>query len=238
MPLLRRSWLAGTATVLAHAASPRIVQAGAADDFLTAALHHTRALRSGALDAKGWHAAIAGLAPTVDVDALRRRPEVSAIATLDAPDRGAATRVLALHEAGDGGPPIRVKLFALRRDRALVPHGHRGMVSLHLVLEGRVHGLHYDRVHDDLDHVLLRPAADVRHHPGDVSTMSATHRNVHWFRAQNGPALILGISAALGSGAPERTFLDPLLAERFAGDLLRAPKLSAAEARARYGKTT
>ena len=52
------------------------------------------------------------------------------------------------------------QLFALQKDRSVVPHGHDNMATAFLVLDGAFHGRHYDRLEDDKTHMILRPTID------------------------------------------------------------------------------
>ena len=52
------------------------------------------------------------------------------------------------------------QIFAMRKGRSVVPHGHDNMCTGFIVLRGDFSGRHYDRVEDDKDHYLIRPTID------------------------------------------------------------------------------
>ena len=41
------------------------------------------------------------------------------------------------------------QIFALKKDRSVVPHGHNNMATAFLILKGDLHGRHYDRIRDE-----------------------------------------------------------------------------------------
>ena len=41
------------------------------------------------------------------------------------------------------------QIFALKKDRSVVPHGHNNMATAFLILKGDLHGRHYDRLKDE-----------------------------------------------------------------------------------------
>src|SRR6185369_2439827 len=49
------------------------------------------------------------------------------------------------------------QIFALKKGRSVVPHGHNNMATAFLILKGDLRGRHYDRVQDETDHILIRP---------------------------------------------------------------------------------
>jgi hypothetical protein len=44
---------------------------------------------------------------------------------------------------------VITSVFGLRQGRAIVPHGHHNMASIHLVLTGKFHVRHFERVRDE-----------------------------------------------------------------------------------------
>ena len=44
------------------------------------------------------------------------------------------------------------QIFALKKDRSVVPHGHNNMATAFLILKGDLHGRHYDRLKDEPEH--------------------------------------------------------------------------------------
>ncbi|RKH54593.1 hypothetical protein D7V93_25425 [Corallococcus llansteffanensis] len=133
------------------------------------------------------------------------------------------------------------KLFGLAQGRAVVPHGHQNMVSMHVVLAGEFHLRHFERVESQPEHLVLRPSIDRVSGPGDLSSISDPHDNVHWLVATKGPAytfdlIVDRLDPALGF-AWRLDYVDVDGAEPLAGGLLRARRIEFEEALRRYGKT-
>ena len=219
--------------------------APAAGRWLRDLLEAGHALRGGRLTAVDWQSRVealfggvdlAELLRLIDFDALRRRMAL--------PVDRAAAEAAALPPVEGLPPPshFATKVFGLQRGAAIVPHGHRNMVSLHLVLAGEVHLRHFDRVGDEPGHVLLRPTIDRQARTGDRSSISSQRDNVHWFVAASPTAYTFDVildTLDPALGFPYRMdFVDPRGAEKAAGGLLRAPRLSFEDAIARYGRAT
>lgn len=133
------------------------------------------------------------------------------------------------------------KIFGMQQGRAIVPHGHQNMASMHLVLSGEFHLRHFERVEDQPEHLVLRPSIDRVSKPGDLSSISDQRDNVHWLVATRGPAytfdlIVVGIE-------PDRGFdwkmdhVDIGGAERLKDGLLRARRIEFDEAIQLYGKS-
>lgn len=72
-------------------------------------------------------------------------------------------------------------LFQFSRHQVITPHGHRNMVSAHLVVAGAFRVRNFDRVADEGAAIIIRPTRDGTLRIGEVSTMSAERDNIHWF---------------------------------------------------------
>jgi hypothetical protein len=156
------------------------------------------------------------------------------------PERGAASLGIDLSKV-EGLPGRLVfgkQLFACRKDRSIVPHGHDNMCTGFVVLRGEFQGKHFDRVEDNRDHYLIKPTIDRRFKPGDCSTVSDHKDNVHWFKAVSETAFIFNIH--INGYNPEnksvssRVYVDPE-GEKTAGGLIVAKKISSAECHKKYG---
>lgn len=156
------------------------------------------------------------------------------------PERGAANLGIDLSRVE--GLPKRLafgkQIFALRKGRSIVPHGHDNMCTGFVVLRGQFLGRHYDRVVDEEDHYLIRPTIARRFGPGDCSTVSDHKDNVHWFTAESDTAFIFNIHV-LGYNPDNqrsvgRVYVDPQ-GEKVAGGLTVARKISSAECHQKYG---
>ena len=129
------------------------------------------------------------------------------------------------------------QIFALKKNRSVVPHGHDNMATAFLVLDGKLRGRHYDRVEDRKTDYIIRPTIDKTFGPGGHSTISDVKDNVHWFQAKTDTAFIFNIHV-LGVTAngkrTGRTYIDPK-GEKLGGGLIRARKIDYKEAHDLYG---
>lgn len=128
------------------------------------------------------------------------------------------------------------KVFGMRRDRAIIPHGHRNMVSCHYVLQGDLHLRHFDKVEEDATHMVIEPTIDTLARPGSFSSISDERNNVHWLRAQTETAFTFDVIVLdLGGDEWEVDNIDPYAAEAIGDGRLRAPKLDVETALEKYG---
>lgn len=156
------------------------------------------------------------------------------------PDKGAANLGIDLSKI-EGLPPRLVfgkQIFAMKKGRSVVPHGHDNMCTGFIILQGDFIGKHYDRVEDHADHYLLKPTIDRRFKPGECSTVSDHKDNVHWFQAESDTGFIFNIHVQgynlQNPKAPGRVYVDPE-GEKVAGGLIVAKKISSAECHRKYG---
>jgi hypothetical protein len=130
------------------------------------------------------------------------------------------------------------QIFALKRGRSVVPHGHNNMATAFLILKGQLQGRHYDRLEDEPKHLIIRPTSDRLYNPGDPSSISDYKDNVHWFQAVSEDAYILNLHVL--DVAPERGFstgrvyCDPK-GESLSDERIRAPRLGYKQAHELYG---
>jgi hypothetical protein len=129
------------------------------------------------------------------------------------------------------------QVFALAKDRSVVPHGHNNMATAFLILQGTFRGRHYDRLEDQAEHYIIRPTIDRSFGVGEHSTVSDHKDNVHWFTATSERAFIFNIHvmnvdpAKSNSG---RVYLDPN-GEKLSDNRIRARRLNAADVYKLYG---
>ena len=130
------------------------------------------------------------------------------------------------------------QIFALKKGRSVVPHGHNNMATAFLILKGDFHGRLYDRVKDEESHILIKPTVDRDFHTGEASSVSDHKDNVHWFQAKSETAFIFNIhvlNVSPGKGeSTGRVYVDPN-GEKVEGGLLRAKRLDHKEAHKIYG---
>jgi len=141
----------------------------------------------------------------------------------------------------DGVPSQLVygkQIFALKRGRSVVPHGHNNMATAFLILKGQLQGRHYDRLEDEPDHLIIQPTSDRLYNPGDPSTISDYKDNVHWFQANSDEAYILNLHVLdvdPKRGLPTgRVYCDPQ-GESLSDGRIRAPRLGYKQAHELYG---
>ncbi len=130
------------------------------------------------------------------------------------------------------------QIFALKKGRSVVPHGHNNMATAFLAIGGELHGRHYDRLEDAEDHFIIRPTIDRTFSPGEFSSVSDYKDNVHWFKANTEPAYIFNIhilntrpDSKVKTG---RVYVNPD-GEKLKGGLIRAPRISYSEAHKLFG---
>src|SRR5262245_25252923 len=90
-------------------------------------------------------------------------------AKLEYPEKGAASLGMDFRKV-DGLPgrlAFGKQIFAVKKGRSVVPHGHDNMCTGFIVLRGDFHGKHYDRVEDRDDHYLMKPTIDRRLRAGE-----------------------------------------------------------------------
>ena len=85
------------------------------------------------------------------------------------------------------------QIFGCKKDKSIVPHGHANMCTGFIVLQGKWHGRHYDRVETHADHYVIKPTIDRHFEPGDLSTISDHKDNVHWFKSESDAAYIFNV---------------------------------------------
>ena len=155
-------------------------------------------------------------------------------------DKGAASLrfSFATPDGQPGSLSFGKQIFALGKDRSVVPHGHNNMATAFLILKGNFHGRHYDRVADEAEHYLIKPTIDREFGPGGCSTVSDFKDNIHWFKALDEPAFIFNIHVLHEEGKSDkstgRVYLDPA-GESVSGGLIRAPKITYKQSVERYG---
>lgn len=130
------------------------------------------------------------------------------------------------------------QIFALKRGRSVVPHGHNNMTTAFLILGGDFRGRHYDRLEDEREHYIIRPSIDRKFTVGECSTISDYKDNIHWFECTTETGFIFNIhvnDVRPGSTAPTgRVYLDPN-GEKLKDGLIRARKISYKEVNELYG---
>jgi len=162
-----------------------------------------------------------------------------AIEKVKLPDNGAASLGADFNKV-EGLPKFSLgkQIFALKKGRSIVPHGHDNMCTGFILLRGNFIGKHYDRVEDNSDHYLIKPTIDQLFKPGECSTISDHKDNVHWFKCDSDVGLIFNVHVIgynpENSKNSGRVYVDPD-GEKVMGGLIKAKKVSSAECHKKYG---
>jgi hypothetical protein len=175
---------------------------------------------------------LAELIRFIDLDRLEK--------SVKYPQRGAASLGVDLNkvQALSGRVVFGKQIFACRKDRSIVPHGHDNMATGFIILRGAWHGRHYDRIEDNKDHYLVRPTIDRVFKPGECSSISDHKDNVHWFKAESETAFLFNMHVMNynrdNPRSSGRVYVDPE-GEKTASGLIVAKKISSAECHKKYG---
>jgi hypothetical protein len=196
-------------------------------------------LKAGKITPGQWQTQIEQLYDRVEVGELLTAIDFDKLTRgFEYPDLGVSTKWVKFPELE--GLPDNVtffsKIFGMRRDRAIIPHGHRNMVSCHYVLKGELWLRHYDKVEEDGTHMVLEPTVDQLAPVGSHSAISDEKNNVHWLKATTETAFTYDVLVVDLNGRKwEVDNVDPDGAEKIAAGRLRVRKLPVEEALKKYG---
>lgn len=130
--------------------------------------------------------------------------------------------------------------YAMKKGVSVVPHGHRNMATMHMILKGEAHGWHFDRLTDEAEHLIIKPTKDRLMTFGDVSTISDERDNIHWFKAQSDVVFMFNIGVyGLDPNADTtgRDYIDPNRGEKLTDGTIRVPLIDGDQAYKTYGKS-
>lgn len=220
----------------AHAQTPRLSAALWVDRQNEIA----HALAGGEITPLAWQGEVERLAREVDL------PELMALVVrsrISLAGRGSANDPTKRYVRflGDDGQPRRLEygaaLFNFEPQNVITPHGHKHMVSAHMVVEGQFRVRNYDRVRDEGEAMVIRPTRDYIAHTGEISTMSSQRDNIHWFVPQGGAATTFDVvMSGLDPGQDDYEIraIDPIGGRNLGDGLILAPILSFEESARRY----
>lgn len=200
-------------------------------------------LKGGKLRQAEWQTKVEELFRRVDMPDLLRAIDYTALtrAPLFPEDHESAVNLEFPNVEGLPAELTYIPMFiAFKKGRAIVPHGHRNMVSMHMMLDGRVHARHYERRSEDAATIVVAPSLDETFKRGDLSTVSDERHNVHWFRALTDSVFMFNVAVFGLDGTRNftgRDYIDPLGAQKNGDGTLRARRLTHAEAFKLYGNT-
>ena len=246
LPLLgRRDALAGFLSSFAVVALVREARGTPAEGRAAAWIEGQQAiaeaLAAGRIGGLDWAHEVERLAREVDVAELMAAVRRSRI-TAAPPGGHNDPQKRFVRFLGPDGEPRRLAygaaLFDFAPGKVITPHGHRHMVSAHIVVSGRLRVRNFDRLGERDGAMLIRPTRDFVAATGAVSTMCAERDNIHWFVSDGGPAATFDIViSGLDPGAPDHLVepIDPLGAVPAEGGSLLAPLIGFEESSRRYG---
>jgi len=199
-----------------------------------------RALKGGQIAPLQWMAEAERLASEIEVAELMaevNRTQVTQQALLPTNDpRKSSIRFL----DADGAPRklgYGAALFAFEPHNVITPHGHRHMVSSHLVVEGAFRVRNFDRLEDEEGAMIIRPTRDYIAATGQLSAMTPDRDNIHWFVPRGGPAMTFDvIISGIDPGEADYDIeaIDPLGGTMLADGKIRAPKIAFEAASDKY----
>ena len=212
----------------------------AARDWIERQGEVARALKSGQITPLQWMSEVERLAKEIEVAELMATVERQKIVSHDAGDTN-DPRKHSVKFIDDKGEPRRMgygsAIFDFEPHNVITPHGHRHMVSSHLVVEGAFRVRNFDRIEDTQDAMIVRPTRDYIAETGMISAMSSDRDNIHWFVPQGGRArtfdvIISGLDP--GEADHEINAIDPIGGTELADGTIKAPKISFESASQKY----
>lgn len=229
-----------TFVLLAEVSCARPARRMAAATWIDRQAELARALRLGSLQPGDWMTEIERLAAEVDLGELmaevnRAQITANALPATNDPQKRSVRFI------DDKGEPRRLgfgaALFDFAPNNVITPHGHRNMVSSHLVVEGAFRVRNFDRLADEDGAMIIKPSRDYTAKLGMISAMSSARDNIHWFVPQGGPArtfdvIISGIDSALPDY--EIQAIDPLGGTALQKGAIRAPIMSFEDSSRKY----
>jgi hypothetical protein len=199
-----------------------------------------RALAAGQVSGPTWCDEVERLGRRVDLEALMATVQSSDLrrAALSTANDPRKRYVKFLDEQGrPRSLAYGAALFDFEPHNVITPHGHKHMVSAHMVVAGRFRVRNFDRLRDEENAMVIRPTRDYVARVGDVSTMCSARDNIHWFVPQGGPATTFDIVISdLDPGLPSYDIkaIDPVRGRHLADGTIAAPIIGFDEASLRY----
>jgi hypothetical protein len=227
-------------SLLGEARAQPPVRRGAALSWIADQSEIARALADGAISGRAWAAEVERLAGRVDVAELMAELGRARITPAGRGSHNDPVKRNVRFLDGDGTPRrlgYGAALFEFDPGNVITPHGHRHMVSAHLVIAGAFRVRNFDRLHDEGAAMVIRPTRDQVARVGEVSTMCSERDNIHWFVPQGGPAATFDIViSGLEAGQPDYDIkaIDPVGGRRRADGTILAPIIGFEEASRRY----
>lgn len=244
--LTRRSQLTGlfgafvSYALLSEVSCARPKPRMAARDWIDRQDELARALKRGEVAPKQWMTEVERLAREVDIAELMADVNKARISAAAQPPTNDPSK-RSVRFIDSSGTPRRLAyaaaLFDFTPTNVITPHGHKNMVSAHLVAAGKFRVRNFDRLRDEGEAMVIRPTRDFIAATGTLSAMSSTSDNIHWFVPKGGPARTFDVIIS-GLDPQQPNFdiaaIDPVGGKRLAGGAILAPIMSFEAASAKY----
>lgn len=128
------------------------------------------------------------------------------------------------------------KLFGMKKNRAVIPHGHVNMASCHYVINGEIALKQYQKIDESDNEMIITKTVDELGLPGSYSSISDEENNVHWLRATTEYAHTFDVIVLDVAGKPyDINNIDPRSAVRETDGNMRVRKISVEEGLNKYG---
>jgi hypothetical protein len=204
----------------------------------------SRAMKNGRAKQTEWQEKIAEIFTRVELPDFLRSVDFDRVSKkMEFPDDREG--LISVNPPGARGLPkeleAEIHIYGLKKGRAIAPHCHRNMTSMHMLIGGEMHAWHFDRLSDEPGHLIINPTLDRALATGEASTTSDDKDNVHWFKATSDVAFSFNLAvydinpAVKFSG--RQFYLDPAGGEKLGDGSLRVRHLTAQEAHKLYGKS-
>src|SRR6202158_4803266 len=186
--------------------------------------HVTQQLRQGKIKTIEWQAQIESLLSRVELNDLLSAIDYNRLAktAVFPEDHESAEDVdFSQNEGLHAELSFAPYFYAMKRGVAIVPHGHRNMTSMHMMLKGQAHSWQFERVSDEGQYLTIRPTIDKVLNVGAVSTISDQRDNIHWFKALSEPVFMFNIGVFRinpSEAFKARDYIDPLGGEKLKMD--------------------
>lgn len=197
-------------------------------------------LRTNSLSAVEWQEKIEILYSQIELQEILKFIDFDRlIKGFEYPDLGVSTKTVQFPKLT--GLPEKTafvkKIFGMKRDRAIIPHGHSNMASSHLILTGDLHLRQYEKIHQEDKTLIIKPTVDRVTRMGESSSISDEKNNVHWFIANTPTAYTFDvIMLDLKDKNYDIHNLDIYESEDLKNGTIRVPMLDVESALKKYGK--
>lgn len=197
-------------------------------------------LKTNTISGKEWQSKVDLLYNRIELSEIVKFIDLDKLTqNFNFPDLGVTTKPVTFPNISD--IPSNVifvkKIFGMKKDRAIIPHGHSNMASAHFILKGEMHLRHYDKVAREENHLIIKPTIDKIVKPGDHSSISDDQDNIHWFVANSPTSFTFDIIMLDLNNKPYDIHnIDIDAKEDLHNGTLRVPELDVQTALNKYGK--